>query len=495
MKNLAPIAFLLLAACGSDDAPAGQSAAASGASGPGSGGSSASGAGGGCAVVSAVTVDGAAIPGKDVTLGVSDDGSGHAYELAWSAGKGTLSAPTGTSVTWSIPEDAAVHVAEQVTVTAVATAPGCADQTVTTDVAVDWPAALRTLVLENPMARGSSDVADHYASFRQIPPENRCKVASSDPTNLAGADYEAWLGAVMACVDALGPHIHVIVPVWGVPYKVDGRIDDLAQPSKAAVSLDALLAYGKDSAALTAAVQNPYYQQGQSMTGTYEPWVPFGELRAADPKDYFLVARIDGADVDAAKALVDRTEAAEMLASQGKLEGVVYVDGNKGVPHPATDDFGSYESGEWNIIGVETVFHALKTYDVVADYNGEEFGTAPAPLACPDALYYAGWYSYGNYNDVFTWKPGAIGGHLDSCSACDIRGDQDWSARALRKGITATFGAVSEPYVAGMPEYDQFFAYLTAGASFGEAAYESTVIGAWMMVWVGDPLYRPYGSL
>ena len=39
---------------------------------------------------------------------------------------------------------------------------------------------------------------------------------------------------------------------------------------------------------------------------------------------------------------------------------------------------------------------------------------------------------------------------------------------------------------------DQFFLYLLQGANFGEAAYESTWLGAWMMVWVGDPLYRPF---
>ena len=65
---------------------------------------------------------------------------------------------------------------------------------------------------------------------------------------------------------------------------------------------------------------------------------------------------------------------------------------------------------------------------------------------------------------------------------------------ALRRGITATFGAISEPYISGMPEYDQFFLYLTQGASYGEAAYEATVIGAWVLLWVGDPLYRPYAK-
>ncbi len=55
-----------------------------------------------------------------------------------------------------------------------------------------------------------------------------------------------------------------------------------------------------------------------------------------------------------------------------------------------------------------------------------------------------------------------------------------------------TFGAVAEPYVAGMPGYDQLFLYLSQGANYGEAAYEATRVGNWMMMFVGDPLYRPY---
>jgi hypothetical protein len=43
-----------------------------------------------------------------------------------------------------------------------------------------------------------------------------------------------------------------------------------------------------------------------------------------------------------------------------------------------------------------------------------------------------------------------------------------------------------------MPDYDSFFHYLTQGATYGEAGYAATFWGAWMMVWVGDPLYRPY---
>jgi uncharacterized protein (TIGR03790 family) len=303
----------------------------------------------------------------------------------------------------------------------------------------------------------------------------------------------------MACVAKVGPQIHFIVPVWGMPYKVSGQIDDLGDPThKSEVCLDALLVFGAASKTMTATRVNPFFQGSDpygghdSLNDKYKPYVPFGQLRNKVKYDYFMVARIDGADADAAKKLVDATKAADALASTGKLAGTVYVDGNKGLPHPTTDDFGSYESGEWNIIGVENVFKAFGKYTIVADYDNAEFGTAPAPLTAPDALYYAGWYSFGHYNDVFTWNVGAIGAHLDSCSACDIRGSTDWSAMALRRGITATFGAVNEPYVAGLPEYDQFFLYLTQGASYGEAAYESNTEAAWMVVFVGDPLYRPY---
>jgi uncharacterized protein (TIGR03790 family) len=292
------------------------------------------------------------------------------------------------------------------------------------------------------------------------------------------------------------------VPTYGVPYKVSGQVADLADGSKISeVSLDALLVYGKNAAKLKATKNNPFFQgrdafgATDSMDGKWQPYVPFGALRQKTSSDYFMVVRVDGADAAAGQALVDRFKVADDLAKSGKLAGTVYVDGNEGLPHPTKDGFGSYESGEWNIIGVETVFKAFGTYPIVADYDPAELGTAPAPLAAPDALYYAGWYSFGHYNDVFTWKPGAIGGHLDSCSACDLRGTRDWSAMALRRGITATYGAVNEPYVAGLPEYDQLFLYLTQGASFGEAAYEATAIGAWMAVFVGDPLYRPYAPV
>lgn len=436
-----------------------------------------------CPVEGTFTVEGDLVPGATLTLTAPE-------EVHWGVSAGTLDAETGTSVQWTLPTDIAVHVPETLEFYVTIARADCVVTGLGGSITVDWPETSRVAVLYNPSVAGSEDVARYYAAFRDIPDAQLCGIPADNADTLDGDTFVAWGTAVMACIHTIGAQVMYIVPVWGVPYHASGRVDNIGGGSqKAVVSVDALLAWGQGGVEATAADYHPAYRDGDSTTGTYEDWKPFGEIRDNRRSlELYMVARIDGASADAAMDLVDRTATAEATT----LSGTVYVDGNRGDTPPTTDEFGSYESGEWNMWGTRNVFLADGRYPVVWDGNSAEFGTDPAPLLCPDALYYAGWYSYYHYNDVFTWVPGAIGGHLDSCSACDIRTGTTWSAMALQRGITATFGAVSEPYVAGMPEYDQFFLYLLDGASYGEAAYESTILGRWMMVWVGDPLYRPY---
>jgi uncharacterized protein (TIGR03790 family) len=434
-----------------------------------------------CVPPTSITVTGELVAGQTVQLGVGAPGD--PGPISWSISGDDAPGEVSAEGAWAIPEDIADLRAEDLTIHATA-----CDTELTLDVEVDWPETDRVVVVYNPAVDGSLDVADAYASFRVIPAEALCPVESTTGDTLAGADYPAFVDAVFACVT---PHTLYIVPVWGVPYKVSDRVLDLAYGTPATVSLDALLFAGPASVDITRVDQNPAYVTGNSTTGKYSDYRPFGQIRGR--VDAWMVTRIDGASAAEAIELVDRTREAEEYAAAGLLDGTVYVDGNEGdTPPPDDAAFGSYQWGEWNMWGTRRVFEGVGAYPVVWDGNSEEFGTAPAPTSCPDALYYAGWYSFYNYNDCFDWTVGAIGGHLDSCSACDIRNPGTWAGSALLDGITATFGAVNEPYVAGMPEYDQFFFDLLEGASFGEAAYESTVEAYWMMVWVGDPLYRPY---
>ena len=405
----------------------------------------------------------------------------------WEVSVGSLSSAEGAEVTWTVPAELAAWSAEEAEITLRATEAGCADQQQTQTAEVDWPETSRVVVVYNPDVDGSQTVAEYYADFRGI--DAICAAPTSDATTLYVAEIDPFLDTVQACIDAVGPHVQYVVPVYGVPYKAEGRIYDLYyRTTLVTVSVDALLVYGAAAKAFTQPTENQVYRRGDSDDQDYVPYKAFGLIRENLSADYYLVTRIDGESATAAMDLVDRTA----LAEQTELSGIVYVDGEYGDTPPATDVYGSYEWGEWNMWGTRYVFEDFGLYEVVWDGNTEEFGeAAPAPMECPDALYYAGWYWVHNYHDVFTWAPGAIGGHLDSFSASDLRGTS-WSGEALKRGITATFGAVNEPYVTGMPEYDQFYLYLTQGANYGEAAYESTTVGAWMMVWVGDPLYRPY---
>jgi uncharacterized protein (TIGR03790 family) len=454
-----------------------------------------------CAVVNGVSLTAAdvSLPTSGIGASVIDAGSGVPYTVQWSATGGTLDGIRRRAVTWTLDDTVAIDGRESFTITAVVTARGCSPQTYRAELTADWPESQRTVVLFNPDVAGSEDVADYYAAFRGIPPAAICGVTSSDPKTIPTSEFATWIDAAQRCIDGVGERTVYVVPVYGVPFEVSGLVMDFGIfNTHVTTSLDAQLVFGATSLDMLAANgdypnYNPLYQYGDSSDGVYQDYVPFSELWSSVPRPYYLVARIDGSSPDAAMDLVDRTELAQGLADAGALDGIVYVDGRMGDTPPTTEGLSTYEAGEWNMWGTRRIFEALHWYDVVWDGNDAEFGTAPAPTYCPDALYFAGWYgSAYHYNGCFEWAPGAIGGHLESYSADDLRGGPSWVHNALEAGITATFGSVEEPYVMGMPEYDQFFLYLTQGASYGEAAYESTLLSQWMVVWVGDPLYRPY---
>jgi uncharacterized protein (TIGR03790 family) len=131
---------------------------------------------------------------------------------------------------------------------------------------------------------------------------------------------------------------------------------------------------------------------------------------------------------------------------------------------------------------------------VTVDTNDAEFGAPPAPLRCEDAAFYGGWYSYGHYNDAFSWAPGAMGWHLDSGSLTNLRDMPSWGLGAIEKGITITTGVVGEPGLEQIPRLDSFFKAVLQGARVGDAMFRSTRALSWMNLNVGDPLYAPFAK-
>jgi uncharacterized protein (TIGR03790 family) len=128
-----------------------------------------------------------------------------------------------------------------------------------------------------------------------------------------------------------------------------------------------------------------------------------------------------------------------------------------------------------------------------------------SPRRAVNALWVWGWY--GGAFDSYRFVPGAVGAQLTSFTAERIRtplnadpkmyslGSERWGGnwvpRMLEQGVTATWGAVTEPYAVYYAAGGNVFDHLWAGYNFGDSFYIAQNAVRWVMVAVGDPLYSP----
>ncbi|MHC4648832.1 MAG: TIGR03790 family protein [Planctomycetota bacterium] len=87
-----------------------------------------------------------------------------------------------------------------------------------------------------------------------------------------------------------------------------------------------------------------------------------------------------------------------------------------------------------------------------------------------------------------------MGYHIASLEAENLRDPNSsrWCPAMLADGITATLGAVAEPYLHSFPEPKAFFLQLFDGRCLVEAYYLTKPFNSWQLVLIGDPLYRPF---
>ncbi|MCS7304007.1 MAG: TIGR03790 family protein [Thermoguttaceae bacterium] len=209
--------------------------------------------------------------------------------------------------------------------------------------------------------------------------------------------------------------------------------------------------------------------------------------RLAGKRPVMMVSRLAAPSLQLAKGLVDTAIEVE---KQG-LKGKVYLDA-RGIPFtPGPQQRGSY--GEYDQ-SLRDLADRLKTHtklEVILDNDQKLF----QPGQCPEAAIYCGWYSLGSYVDAFQWQPGAVGYHMASIEAVTLRdpNHKAWCPSMLARGVCATLGPVSEPYLAAFPLPDDFFSLLLTGKySLVEVYYRTTPFTSWQMVLVGDPLYNPF---
>ena len=206
----------------------------------------------------------------------------------------------------------------------------------------------------------------------------------------------------------------------------------------------------------------------------------------ADSKPTLMVCRLDASTAAIATALIDKALAAE----KSLLRGKVYIDARG--KYEDTDTFPTFGYFDSSLRKTAVYIKENTGLEVITDNQEPLF----PPGSCPDTILYCGWYSLRNYVDAFEFAPGAVGYHIASFEA-ETFGKSDpnsavWCKSMLEDGITATLGAVSEPFLHAFPEPKLFFVELLGGEHcLVECFYRVKPFNSWKLTLIGDPLYRP----
>jgi uncharacterized protein (TIGR03790 family) len=348
------------------------------------------------------------------------------------------------------------------------------------------PLASRVLVVFDPSGNDSVNVANHYLAARGIPSGNLCAITPPETaTVLPWSTYVSTVQTpIQNCLNTLGAN-----QIFYIVFSYIRSFSLIAQNGKA-YAMDSYVAdiwnqYATADAFPYPAQAHPYFASNQAQGNSYQPLLSFADYRTQPSAlQIYSVWRLDGATAALAQGLIDQAIAAE----QNGLSGQACLDRAYG-PIASQFDAG-YGAGDWSL-HMAAVFAGQAGFSVTEDQNSQEFGTPPAP-DCPNAALFSGWYSLNHYNNAFTWNTGAIGFHLDSLSAADPRTGPNWSANAIEHGITATSGAVAEPFLQGLAQPDGVFLNLLEGANLGDAFLRNEAWIKWMILNIGDPLYLPF---
>ena len=195
-----------------------------------------------------------------------------------------------------------------------------------------------------------------------------------------------------------------------------------------------------------------------------------------------MVSRLDGPGEHIAAALVDKA----VLSERDGLGGIAYIDSG----YSKKKKKSLYVEYDQSLHQAALLLAGHKQIKVVHEQTAKLFAAGE----CPNTALYCGWYSLKKYVDAFDFACGAVGYHIASWEAIDLRDPQSgqWCPAMLRDGITATMGAVAEPYLGAFPKPDLFFGQLINGKCLAEAFYRTKPYNSWQMVLIGDPLYKPF---
>ena len=378
------------------------------------------------------------------------------------------------------------------------------------------------LIIANSDIEPSIQIAHYYSAKRNIPPRNLFAIPLGNTLNdtISRANYEKSLAEPIRnklSDPNFAGKIRCLLTTYGVPIKVTGR-GRLEGYEDKLRELEKLIEYEKNrlEQLQLALLTNSSKQIKEAkikldrLQSTVD-WINGKETNASVDSELsmvqfsnyelyrwqlnslkntldwdnrtLMVSRLDGPSVNIAIGLVDKAVSTERTG----LNGIVYIDA-RGM----ANDKNPYSSGHYDqSLRDSATLIKLRTNLQVKEENTERlFGLNE----CPQTALYCGWYSLKKYIDAFEFVDGAVGFHISSWEAIDLRdpNSTQWCPAMLRHGITATIGAVAEPYLHAFPEPNAFLAELINGSCLAEAYYRTNPFNSWQLVLIGDPLYSPF---
>jgi uncharacterized protein (TIGR03790 family) len=383
------------------------------------------------------------------------------------------------------------------------------------------------LVIANKNSQTGIDVAKYYMKERKIPPKNLILVTTTTKEICRRVDYRSQVAKPVRKYlkrNDSGHHIRCLVIMYGLPLKIaqseisfEEELEIHGLEKRKNTLNDRLQHFGKDDKKVRNNLKkeldtvkkkiSELKKENQQASLDSEialvlnknyplsGWLPnpnylgFKNKSLPIKKEHVLmVSRLDGPDVKTVKRIIDDS----IITEKKGLSGIAYFDARW--PDSDQKKLSAYALYDKSIHLAAKRVQKSRRLPVVLDEKKELF----KPDTCPDAALYCGWYSLANYVDAFQWKSGAIGYHIASseCVTLKRKDSNVWCIKMLEKGIAATIGPVSEPYVNAFPLPELFFGLLIEGnLTLAECYLTSIPYLSWKMVLVGDPLYLPFKAV
>ena len=360
----------------------------------------------------------------------------------------------------------------------------------------------------------SEEIARLYAAARKVPAANLLGLPISTAQwyySGSAAWTQLWDDIIQPLQNALNArgvnNIDTILLCHGLPYRfvIPNTTSYSTRAIDNLVAAPFSLGTRSQHTLPTFKWANPYFESSPTRTPDIGRFNHLQFTFLGQP--LYLVSRLDGPTVHAARELIEGARYGERYLSTlpGYYNGFGYVDTRYGQYSSTLLDgypfeYGSYQNAD-KCIAYGTRMVEGASLILKWEPTGKEIGEAGAvfhdstpALTAPQALFYAGWYNYRAYHDVWEWIPGSVACDLNSNSIQNFHTTYDLAflTMAFQRGLTAGAGVIAEPYLSGHHRPEVMLHYMLQGFTWAEAATLANPALGWVCVQMGDPLYAPF---